>query len=527
MLKLSLNKKVQLSLFMSTFLVFLVGFGSMYKSYKSTQAYVSGGSELTKTMDQISAIQKSFGVLIQEWKNILIRGHNPQDLRKYSKGLHEAAQDLNNRADALAERLDADDRHLTTQFKSNLSTLMEHYSKTQNEFLNEQVFEPSKADAAVRGKDRDVLNPIVEISKHLAETDKAGEDKMLLDMKENLQYSVGVSFLLFIITFALVRFVMQRSINSLARVAQDLSSAGGHVRTASQSISHSAQSLSQSISEAAASIEETTASTEEVSSMIKLNSDNAEAAKQLSASNHEQAQKGADQVQELIKAMNEISKSSEKMEEIISVIDDIAFQTNLLALNAAVEAARAGDQGRGFAVVAEAVRTLAQRSSTSAKEISDLIKDSVTKVDHGVTLAQKSGESLSVIVKSVAKTSELNTQISSASTEQASGIENINKAIQELDGAIQMNSTSAQTTAASSEELSGQADMMHTLVSMLEEVIYGSASKGATTSTKLGPGATIKPNVSKVEKEQFLPLEDSTPSSPSTLQSIKSFDSAS
>ena len=155
------------------------------------------------------------------------------------------------------------------------------------------------------------------------------------------------------------------------------------------------------------------------------------------------------------------------------MIDDLAFQTNLLALNAAVEAARAGEQGKGFAVVAEAVRALAQRSSSSAKEISDLIKESGDKVKNGEELARKSGASLALIVSSVEKVSHLNNEISTASVEQSVGVSNINKAVNEMDKVTQQNASSAVETASSSDALSNQAEDLNNLVIELRKVLYG------------------------------------------------------
>ncbi|MCB0368242.1 MAG: hypothetical protein KDD45_02095 [Bdellovibrionales bacterium] len=171
--------------------------------------------------------------------------------------------------------------------------------------------------------------------------------------------------------------------------------------------------------------------------------------------------------------MNDISSSSKKIEEIITVIDDIAFQTNLLALNAAVEAARAGEQGKGFAVVADAVRSLAQRSSVSAKEISNLIKESVHKIEHGHEIAQNSGNSLNKIVEAVEKVTNLNVEIATASGEQSQGMNTINKSILELDKLTQQNAASAEETAASSDLLNTKAKQLHAQMLILKEIIDG------------------------------------------------------
>jgi methyl-accepting chemotaxis protein len=476
-MQLTLGKKVQLSLLVSTLLIFIVGFISLYRSYNSTKAFVAGRSEVTTKMDEISSIQKNFGVLIQEWKNILIRGRDPESFAKHLEGLQETFTALNSKADGLSGKLSSHDQALIDEFKKNLKELVDQYMAAQKEFINGSIFEPSKADSKVKGLDRKVLDPIVEISHEIAEQDKLGEQQVLAEMKKNLIISVAISFGLFLLVFLIIRALMQRSMNTLSEVATKLFESGDQVRSASRDISTAAQNLGASTAEAASSIAETTASTEEVASMIRLNAENAGLAKNLSSQNEEQARKGASQVQDLVKSINEIALSSSKIEEITNVIDDIAFQTNLLALNAAVEAARAGEQGKGFAVVAEAVRSLAQRSASSAKEISSLIKESVSQIHHGVDLAEKSGISLGEIVGSVEKVSQLNTQISQASMEQSAGVDNINKSIQELDKITQMNAASAQTAASSSEELSSQADLLRELVSRLETVVYGQTTR--------------------------------------------------
>jgi len=218
----------------------------------------------------------------------------------------------------------------------------------------------------------------------------------------------------------------------------------------------------------AASLEETASSIEEMASTVQQNADNARQADQLAVDAREQAEQGGKIVSQAVVAMSGITESSNKISDIISVIDEIAFQTNLLALNAAVEAARAGEQGRGFAVVAGEVRALAQRSAEAAKEIKGLINASVESVNEGSELVDKSGEALDVIVQSVQKVSDIIAEIAAAGQEQASGIDQINQAIAQMDSVTQQNAALVEETTAASQTLEQQSNDMQKLVSAFE-----------------------------------------------------------
>jgi methyl-accepting chemotaxis protein len=257
----------------------------------------------------------------------------------------------------------------------------------------------------------------------------------------------------------------------LRKIATAVAESKESVSQASEQLHAASQQLANSSTEAAASLEETVASIEELTSMVKLNADNAAEASRLSQESQETAVRGNQEMEHLITAMDGINTSSKKIQEIISVIDDIAFQTNLLALNAAVEAARAGEQGKGFAVVADAVRSLAQKSAVAAKEISTLINDSVSQVEKGTEIADRSGQSLKNIVKSVKTMTDLNVGISSASNEQSQGISQISQSMNQLDQATQSNAASAEEAAASSETLLRQAKSLAEQVEHLRNLV--------------------------------------------------------
>lgn len=266
-------------------------------------------------------------------------------------------------------------------------------------------------------------------------------------------------------------FFATRISHSIATVTHSLAQGAEQVSDAASQISSSAQTLSESSTHQASSLEETVATMEELTAMVKLNSENARQAADLSSQTREVALKGENQIQNLIKSIEVISSDSKKIAEITSVIDDIAFQTNLLALNASVEAARAGEQGKGFAVVADAVRSLAQRSAQSAKDISALISSSVERIGNGAVQAQQSGDVLAEIVTSVKKVSELNSEISAASQEQSNGILQIGKAMNQLDQITQANAAASEESASASEELSAQAGVLRGNVVSLVQIV--------------------------------------------------------
>lgn len=283
---------------------------------------------------------------------------------------------------------------------------------------------------------------------------------------------------------------------SLQRVASLLHEVSRTIETEVDGMISSSAVLAESSSEEAASLEETTSSMTEMESMAKSALENAEAALQWGGQTRKAAEDGSEQVARMTTAMDAIKQSSDEVEKIVKVIDNIAFQTNLLALNAAVEAARAGEAGAGFAVVADEVRNLAHRSAASAKETSELIADSLAKANNGVIISREVAETFTQIKEKVHKVDVLIGEIVSASREQTQGISQIDTALGEIDKATQATATSADNLSSAAGGLGNQVEMLEQAVDELEALLGG-----ASSSSKRASG----PTTGQGDKRALLP----------------------
>lgn len=275
--------------------------------------------------------------------------------------------------------------------------------------------------------------------------------------------------------------------DSLAQVVGRVRGGSESVASASAQIASGNNDLSGRTEEQASALEETAASMEELSSTVKQNADNSRQANQLALSASTVAVKGGEVVAQVVDTMKGINDSSKKIADIISVIDGIAFQTNILALNAAVEAARAGEQGRGFAVVASEVRSLAGRSAEAAKEIKTLIDDSVQRVERGSVLVDQAGTTMSEVVTSIKRVTDIMGEISAASNEQAQGVSQVGEAIVQMDQTTQQNAALVEEMAAAASSLKSQAQELVQVVSVFK--LDQSGASVATRSLSQAPAA--------------------------------------
>jgi len=286
---------------------------------------------------------------------------------------------------------------------------------------------------------------------------------------------------------------LQAMQTSLAHVVGNVRQNADGVATASAQIAQGNQDLSQRTEEQASALEETAASMEQLGSTVKQNADNAQQANQLALGATTVAIKGGEVVGKVVETMKDINDSSKKIADIISVIDGIAFQTNILALNAAVEAARAGEQGRGFAVVAGEVRNLAQRSAEAAKEIKSLITASVERVEVGTSLVDQAGTTMSEIVASIKRVTDIMGEISAASIEQSAGVAQVGEAVSQMDQATQQNAALVEESAAAAESLKGQAQQLVQAVAVfkLSHATHATAASAAMPAPAVHAAAPV------------------------------------
>jgi methyl-accepting chemotaxis protein len=455
------------------------------QAHDITQQTKDHGRFLAESINLARSAQLDFKKQVQEWKDTLLRGNDPELFKKYS--------------DQFAQReatVDADLASLQKLFAgAGVDTKLVDQSLSEHQKLGAQYRTALKAydstnaascfvvDKLVKGIDRpatDAIDAIVtQVQQFEADTTKATEEQFH-KTTARIQFLVVLGLLSGVVFAVGFGWVLIRSLSrQLFGLAENLGETSREVAAAASQVSTTSQSLAQGSGEQAAAIEETSASLEELSSMTRRNAENSQKANELSKQTRVAADKGAEDMQAMSAAMQAIKTSSDDIAKIIKTIDEIAFQTNILALNAAVEAARAGEAGMGFAVVADEVRNLAQRSAQAAKETAAKIEGAISKTSQGVTLSDKVSHTLTDIVTKARQVDELAAEVASASREQTQGITQINSAVAQMDKVTQNNAASAEESAAAAEELNAQAEVMKQSVGELMKLVGGHGQVGA------------------------------------------------
>ena len=493
----NLKTKIPFAFAMVAVITAAFGLFGIYRLNQAVDVYATAVRVDVANEQATSELLADFRLQVQEWKNTLLRGKDETQRKKYWDAFQKSEADVRRRASALRDALPEGEAHrLVGEFAAAHTQMGADYRKGYDAYVAGDL-DMTVGDAAVKGKDRapaDLLDQAAQkIGQRTVAALQAANDSgkratvlsvALLALGALAAVAAGVAM-----ARAIVRPI-DRAVEAAQRIASgdlridigggandetgklldamqqmtvglrglinQVHSGSENIASASSEIASGNLDLSQRTEQQAASLEETASSMEELMVTVKQNADNARQANQLAASASQTAVNGGAVVGEVVDTMDSISASARRIVDIIGVIDGIAFQTNILALNAAVEAARAGEQGRGFAVVASEVRNLAQRSAGAAKDIKQLINDSVTKVEMGSTLVHRAGVSMGEIVDSVRRVTDIMADISSASTEQESGIAQVNLAITTMDSTTQQNAALVEQAAAAAQAMQQQ-----------------------------------------------------------------------
>ncbi|KQQ36277.1 chemotaxis protein [Duganella sp. Leaf126] len=501
--------------FIALLIVGWVGWRALDAGNTRASAAMARLVAMGQASDAARSAQVEFKIQVQEWKNILVRGKNPETFDKYRAAFVKSGESTHAELARLGTLLDklGIATPLVADAQRTQETLTSRYLTALQQFDPSQAAPADKVDALVKGMDREPKRKIDDIVAHIGkeaqdvahqiEAENAAAHRratLTIVVALALVLAVGsgtVVWLIRSITLPLYAAVSVAQtvaagdlrtevradttdeigdlLHALRQMQDNLSGIVGRVRdgtvaihAASTEIATGNLDLSSRTEQQAGALEETAASMVELTSTVKQNNDNANQAGQLADNASAIAIRGGQAVEQMVTTMTAISASSSKIVDIIATIDGIAFQTNILALNAAVEAARAGEQGRGFAVVATEVRNLAQRSATAAQEIKVLINDSVGRIASGSELAAVVGATMGDVVASVQRVTSVIAEITVAGQEQTDGIAQISSAISHMDGVTQQNAALVEEAAAAADALQQQAATLAQAVSVFK-----------------------------------------------------------
>lgn len=536
--KLSLKAKIVFLGVLVTLALLLLGWSSLNKLsqfHQSTERDFHEVSENVELLTEITHAHVIFKIQVQEWKNVLIHGNDAKQYVKYSTRFQENSDKVQAILAAAIEKSLA----LSIDTKSLYNVKVEHANLKKSYLAALEKFDPSdrltgkKVDKSVSGVDRPASKGMSELAEVTEEKFKGiikhTNDKMEAQYesaKSSLTLFVVIGSLIVLSVMAIIFYDLFKTLggdpryaahvcnqvangdlsidieignkdknslllsinnmkNQLATIISDVRSSADALSSASSQVNSTAQTIAKGASVQAASVEETSASMEQMSAFISQNNENAGITDGMAQKASKEAVSGGNAVAETVDAMQKIAEK-------ISVIDDIAYQTNLLALNAAIEAGRAGDHGKGFAVVASEVRKLAERSQVAAQEIGELAKDSVKRADIA-------GTSLKEMVPSINKTADLVQEIVAASSEQATGVHQINEAISQVNQTMQHNAAASEELSATSEEMNTQALSLQESVNYFTLELSEKKSRPASS-----PSSTRKNQKKKIVKPAHL-----------------------
>jgi Methyl-accepting chemotaxis protein len=429
------------------------------------------------SLNELAALRATIRELRIEVRSIGLAGNTQADVNQYIEKSKEQVALFEKHLEAY-EKIDSKTvdrksyREILAGWKEFKTFGVEVLTLSQDYKMNEEKIVHLIRDIC-SDKAHKVYAPLLEETKYQMD---------FSDMSAHAAQSAEARAKAWVSIFAVVSILLAGAVSFfsstvISRTVKQICDALAHnsleVSRASSSLADASTTMNDGSNKAASMLESSTASISQIESIVKLSNDRAHEAKKASEASKNSAEAGSGAVKQLMTSMSQINNSSKKMQDIITIIEDISFQTNLLALNAAVEAARAGEAGRGFAVVAEAVRSLAQRSSISAKEISELIVESASHIKEGVKKAEQSQDVLHQILKSVEQVSAINEDIATSSQEQQVGIHQVSSALVNLDSTSQSNTEASQQVSSIARELGEKTEAVDSLISSLRGLIEG------------------------------------------------------
>jgi methyl-accepting chemotaxis protein len=439
--------------------------------------------------DAARVMQVTFKKQVQEWKNVLLRGANPEQLAKYRKGFAEEETAARSQATELRAAVkDREAQQLLDTFLEAHKAMGARYATALDQFAATGGTDAAGADAAVKGQDRaptDLIDKLVDRLRAVVNDRRTAE-------QEAVSRQIWVTAVVLAVVFAalvgLTVIGTRNIVQPLERVMLALDEGAGQTTAAATQVASSAQTLSQGATEQAASLEETSASLEQMAAMTRRNADHAGNAASLMRDADERARRARETLDQMVSSMGAIVESSREVARIIKTVDEIAFQTNILALNAAVEAARAGEAGMGFAVVADEVRSLAQRAAAAARDPAGLNETSTGRAQAAAAMVGGVTEAFGGVTAGVAEVRTLIDEVSDASRQQSDGIGQVTQAVNQMERVTQTTAATAEESAAASEELSAQAETTMGIVAELRTMLRGRQSAGHRPAGHTLPG---------------------------------------
>lgn len=485
-MKLNLKTKLLLSFLAVSLITLVVGMVGRY-GMNLTLSELSGVAEkiqkrrafMAEAIELARSAQVDFKTQVQEWKNILLRGTDPESYDKHLEAFGKEEAATQQTLLKLKELL-ANEGISTTNIDGALQAHAElgpKYREALKSYDKANIASAQLVDKLVHGMDRAPASAIGDTVAMVQafEAENTSADRKRVEARHHFIGLVTLVAMIGGVALALGSgFYLGISISRrMTRISTALADASEHVLIASSQISSASQSLANAAGEQAASLEETSSSLEEMASMVARNTDNAGRANKLAGQTRAAAEAGSTEMEVMVQAMAGIQASSSDIAKILRTIDEIAFQTNILALNAAVEAARAGEAGMGFAVVADEVRNLAQRCAVAAKETATKVESGAFATKQGVEISQRVASHLVDIVDKARQLDSLAAEVAGACREQSQGIAHVNEATTKIDQITQTNAASSEECAAAAEELHSQAQRLRDATQDLVKVVSG------------------------------------------------------